>query len=98
MLHVFQFQQDLPQVYIYLPLLGTEQWGFNYLLHSSLFTCDRDGRDSLRLIGNGQNNDYQAEENRNLIELANKLIWQYIQKNIGNLADAKYLVQVNFKT
>ena len=97
-LHVFQFQQDLPQVYIYLPLLGTEQWGFNYLLHSSLFTCDRDSRDSLRLIGNGQNNDYQAEENRNLIELANKLIWQYIQKNIGNLADAKYLVQVNFKT
>lgn len=97
-LQVFQFQKELPQLYIYLPLLGTEQWGFNYLLHSSLFTCDRDSRDSLRLVGNGQNNDYQAETNRNLIEEANKLIWQYVQKNIGKLADAKYLVLVNFKT
>ena len=97
-LHVFHFSQDIPQIYIYLPLLGTEQWGFNYLLHSSLFSCDRDSRDSLRLVGNGQNNDYQATENRNLIALANKLIWQYIQKNIERLTDAKYLVQVNFKT
>ena len=97
-LHVFQFQHELPQIYIYLPLLGTEQWGFNYLLHSSMFTCDRDSRDSLRLVGNGQNNDYQAEDNRKLIDLANKLIWQYVQKNIGKLADAKYLVLVNFKT
>lgn len=97
-LNVFQFQHELPQIYIYLPLLGTEQWGFNYLLHSSMFTCDRDSRDSLRLVGNGQNNDYQADDNRCLIELANKLIWQYVQKNIDKLADAKYLVQVNFKT
>ena len=44
-LHVFHFQHELPQIYIYLPLLGTEQWGFNYLLHSSMFTCDRDSRD-----------------------------------------------------
>lgn len=97
-LHVFQFQHELPQIYIYLPLLGTEQWGFNYLLHSSVFTCDRDSRDSLRLVGNGQNNDYQAEDNRKLIDLANKLIWQYVEKNIGQLSDAKYLVPVNFKT
>lgn len=97
-LQVFQFALDIPQIYIYLPLLGTEQWGFNYLLHSSLFSCDRDSRDSLRLVGNGQNNDYQAAENRRLIALANKLIWQYIQKNIERLTDAKYLVQVNFKT
>lgn len=97
-LHVFQFTKELPQIYIYLPLLGTEQWGFNYLLHSSLFTCDRDSRDSLRLVGNGQNNDYQAKENRNLIGLANRLIWQYIQKNVIRLSDAKFLAQVNFKT
>lgn len=97
-LRVLQFDKSLPQIYIYLPLLGTEEWGFNFLLHSPLFTCDKDSRDSLRLVGNGQNNDDQAEANRSIIELANKLICQFIDKKINSLSDAKYLCRASFKT
>lgn len=96
-LRVFQFAKTIPQIYIYLPLLGTEQWGFNFLFHSSLFTCDRDSRDSLRLVGNGQNNDYQAECNRQIISLVNKLILQFVENKLYGLKDAKYIVPVNFK-
>lgn len=98
MLRAIRFNKTLPQVYIYLPLLGTEEWGFNYLLHSSLFTCDKDSRDSLRLVGNGQNNDDQAEANRNIIDLANNLICQFIDKKATTLRDAKYLCKASFKT
>ncbi|MBQ6226410.1 MAG: hypothetical protein IJJ73_08950 [Bacteroidaceae bacterium] len=97
-LRVLLFDKSLPQIYIYLPLLGTEEWGFNFLLHSPLFTCDKDSRDSLRLVGNGQNNDDQAEANRSIIELANKLICQFIDKKISTLRDAKYLCRISFKT
>lgn len=97
-LRVLQFDKSLPQIYIYLPLLGTEEWGFNFLIHSPLFTCDKDSRDSLRLVGNGQNNDDQADENRAIIELANKLICQFVDKKISTLHDAKYLCRVSFKT
>ena len=97
-LRVIRFDKTLPQVYIYLPLLGTEEWGFNYLLHSSLFTCDKDSRDSLRLVGNGQNNDDQAAANRSIIDLANKLICQFIDKKVTILRDAKYLCRASFKT
>lgn len=97
-LRVIRFDKTLPQVYIYLPLLGTEEWGFNYLLHSSLFTCDKDSRDSLRLVGNGQNNDNQAEANRDIIDLADKLISQFIDKKVTTLRDAKYLCRASFKT
>lgn len=97
-LRAIEFKQSLPLIYIYLPLLGTEQWGFNYMLHSSLFTCDKDSRDSLRLVGNGQNNDDQAESNRNVIALANKLISQFIDKRVAGLKDAKYLVRAAFHT
>lgn len=96
-LHVIRFGKNVPQIYLYLPLLGTEQWGFNYLFHSPQLTCDRDSRDSLRLVGNGQNNDHQAQENREIIDLVNKLIWQFIENKIGELKDAKNLVSVNFK-
>ena len=95
---VIRFDKDVPQIFIYLPLLGTEDWGFNFIIHSSLFTCDKDSRDSLRLVGNGQNNDDQAESNRQIIELANKLIWQYIIANHSKLADAKYLLRASFHT
>lgn len=97
-LRAIEFKYDLPLIYIHLPLLGTEQWGFNYMLHSSLFTCDKDSRDSLRLVGNGQNNDDQAENNRNVIALANKLICQFIDKKVNGLKDAKYLVKAAFHT
>lgn len=97
-LRVIRFDKSLPQVYIYLPLLGTEEWGFNFLLHSSLFTCDKDSRDSLRLVGNGQNNDDQAESNRSIIDLANTLICQFIDKKVTELRDAKYLCRASFKT
>ncbi len=97
-LRVIRFDKTLPQVYIYLPLLGTEEWGFNYLLHSSLFTCDKDSRDSLRLVGNGQNNDDQAVANRSIIDLADKLICQFIDKKVTTLRDAKYLCRASFKT
>lgn len=96
-LYAFRFGHEIPQIYIYLPLLGTEKWGFNFLFHSSLFTCDRDSRDSLRIVGNGQNNDHQAELNKTVIDLVNKLIWQFIEKYIDQIEDAKYLLQVNFK-
>lgn len=95
---VIRFDADVPNIFIFLPLLGTEDWGVNFILHSSLFICDKDSRDSLRLVGNGQNNDDQAESNRQIIELANKLIWQYIVTKHYTLADAKYLSRVSFNT
>lgn len=97
-LGVFRFSKAIPQIYIYLPLLGTEQWGLNFLFHSSLFTPDRDSRDSLKLVGNGQNNDDQAELNREIIKLGSKLIWQFIEAKVGSLKNAKYLLQADFKT
>ena len=97
-MRVIRFIHGLPLIYIHLPLLGTESWGFNFMLHSSLFTCDKDSRDSLRLVGNGQNNDYQADTNRELIALANNLICQFIDKNLATLKDAKYLVKAAFQT
>lgn len=97
-LGIFRFNKTIPQIYIYLPLMGTEQWGLNFLFHSSMFTPDKDSRDSLKLVGNGQNNDDQAELNKDIIKLANKLIWQFIETKVSTFKDAKFLLQADFKT
>lgn len=97
-LEVFTFSSKMPHLFIFLPLLGTESWGVNYLYHSPLFTADKDSRDSLRLVGNGQNNDNDAVVNQEVIELGNKLICQFIDATIAELRNAKYLVRDAFKT
>lgn len=87
---------ETPQLYLYLPLLGTENWGWNYVIHAPSFTCDKDTRDSLLFVGNGQNNDDQAENNKSLIELAAKLIKDFIENQLSQYSDRKHFGKVNF--
>lgn len=87
---------EAPQLYLYLPLLGTENWGWNYVIHAPSFTCDKDTRDSLLFIGNGQNNDDQAKNNRSLIELAGKILKDFIENQLNQYTDRKYFGKVNF--
>ncbi|WP_299093724.1 hypothetical protein [uncultured Bacteroides sp.] len=91
-----ELDNDSPQLYLYLPLLGTEDWGWNYIVHAPSFTCDKDTRDSLLFVGNGQNNDDQAEQNRKLIDLAGSLVREYLNFNLSRIDERKYLGRVNF--
>lgn len=87
---------EIPQLYLYLPLLGTENWGWNYIIHAPSFTCDKDTRDSLLFVGNGQNNDDQAENNKALVDLAGVLIKDFIENQLTKYDDRKYFAKVNF--
>ena len=53
-LKVFNFDNSIPRLYLYLPLLGSKDWGCNFLFHSPSFTCDQDSRDSIMLRFNPQ--------------------------------------------
>lgn len=92
----FDLHKDIPNLFIHLPLLGTEQWGLNYILHSPLFTCDKDNRDSLRFVGNGQNNDDDAQQNKEIVQLADSIISHYITENLSNIQNCMYLAKVAF--
>lgn len=94
--NVIPLSEGMPQLYLYLPLLGTENWGWNFILHAPSFTCDKDTRDSLLFVGNGQNNDDQAENNKLLIQLAGGLIKEFIKHQLTNYTDRKHFGRVNF--
>ena len=94
--NVIQLSEDKPQLYLYLPLLGTENWGWNFIVHAPSFTCDKDTRDSLLFVGNGQNNDDQAYNNKQLIQLAGDIIKDFIKHQLTNYTDRKHFGRVNF--
>jgi hypothetical protein len=95
-IEVFQFSKFIPNLFLYLPLIGTENWGVNFIIHSPGFTCDKDSRDNLRFIGNGQNNDNQAEANQKLIDLANNIIWDFLKCNVPIFLNKKYFAKISF--
>jgi len=93
---IIPLTKDEPQLYLYLPLLGTENWGWNFIIHAPSFTCDKDTRDSLLFVGNGQNNDDQADNNKQLIQLAGDIIKEFIKHQLTNYTDRKHFGSVNF--
>ncbi len=94
----FQFRPNKPNFFIHLPLLGTESWGVNFIFHSPAFTCADESRSCLRFVGNGQNNDNQAEQNREILGLAEQMIFSFIQRHLDSIDDRKMFSFVSIDT
>ena len=93
---VFQLDTSVARMFIYLPLVGTEEWGFNFILHSPMFTCSTDDRNSLRLTVDGQTEDDPATNNRNYIEEATAIIFDYISLHTSEWENVHYLAPIYF--
>lgn len=93
---VFQLDTNVARMFIYLPLVGTEEWGFNFILHSPMFTCSTDDRNSLRLTVDGQTEDDPATNNRNYIEEATDIIFDYISLHTSEWENVHYLAPIYF--
>lgn len=92
----YEFSPQTPNLFLFLPLLGTERWGINFLIHSSKFVCDRDTRDSLRFIGDGQSNDSDAESNKRIIDKALEIVIDFISDNLNKIECKEFLARVHF--
>lgn len=97
-LTAFQFEDNIPNHFIYLPLIGTEKWGINYIIHSPLFKCADELRNSIKFVSSGQYGDEDIDRNREIIELAGKIIDSFWQNNLYSIHDGKYIAKVNFNT
>ncbi len=92
---VIEFPPDLPKLYLFYPLIGTESFGINYLLNSRHFQ-PTEPRDALYLGSGNTDNLTEETANRSLIEKASELIFEYIRNNIAHLANPLFLARVNF--
>lgn len=95
-LKVFSFDIDIPRLYLYLPLLGSKQWGANFLFHSPSFTCDQDSRDSLMLRSNPQSDVQHDQKNKVIIKEAGEALRKYLMYKYCSIKDARLLCPINF--
>lgn len=88
---------ELPKLFLFYPLVGTQDFGINYLLHSRHF-LPNEPRSGLYLKSNNEDNQNEEEANRNLIETASQLIFQYVESNAKEISNPIKLARINFKT
>ncbi|MDD7303678.1 MAG: hypothetical protein PUG76_03955 [Prevotellaceae bacterium] len=94
--NVFQPSHEIARMFIYLPLIGTEYWGMNFIMHSPVFTCSTEDRSSLRLVVDGQTANDPASQNHNIISEATDVIFGYIGNHLTEWSDVHFLAPVYF--
>lgn len=97
-IRVIPYSSKMPNLYINLPLMGTEDFGCNFFIHSPLFTCSNDNRDSLRLAANGESYQNIAKQNCDILRSAFSAVTDFVSKNYSSWIDVKYIAKVDFQT
>ena len=90
-------EENLARLFLYYPLIGTEDFGINFIINCKKF-LPTEPRDGIHLLSNKDQVKDQEESNRKIIDTATNIILDFLQKNIERIIDPLPLSRINFKT
>jgi hypothetical protein len=93
---IYKFTDNLPRLFLYYPLIGTEQFGVNFIIHSKTF-YPTEPRDGVYLKSTNEQTQQDEESNRKIIELASNMVFTYLKDNCSSLRDTINLANIRFK-
>lgn len=86
--------EKLAKLYLSLPLIGTEKWGLNLIIHSPLFECENDSRSSLRIVPQGLG--LPENDNKQMLECAYQMVEEWMNNSLEQIKERKHLGRVCF--
>ena len=86
---------SLPKLFLFYPLIGTEAFGFNYIIHSKNFQ-PTEPRDGLHLNSENEKNKIEEEANQKLMEEASQLIFDFLENNLSKIKQQHFFAEINF--
>jgi hypothetical protein len=87
----------LSRLFLYYPLIGTENFGFNFLIHSKLF-APTEPRDGIHLKSKNEQVQEKESNNRKIIESASQLIFNFVKEHSLKLNNPKSLAFIHFNS
>lgn len=91
------FDRKLAKLFLYYPLIGTENFGLNFIVHSNQF-APTEPRDGIHLKSNNDQIQEKEKSNRELLEVAFTLISNFIKENANIIDNIHLLSKINFNT
>lgn len=86
---------ELPRLFLFYPLVGTEHFGFNYIIHSKNFQ-PTEPRDGLHLNSENEKNKTEEQANQKLMEEASQLIFDFLDQRLQSIQSPHLLAEINF--
>lgn len=95
-LELFQFSERITRLFLYYPLIGSEDFGLNFVINCNKF-LPTEPRDGIHLKSNKDQVKEQEEANRKIIEKASQLIFEFLKSNLLNVSNPLLYAQINFQ-
>ncbi|MFA0963562.1 sacsin N-terminal ATP-binding-like domain-containing protein [Roseivirga sp. BDSF3-8] len=87
---------NLSRLFIHFPLIGTQNWGSNFIIHSKRF-APAERRDGIYVRSNNPSRKEKEESNTKVIEEATQLIFQYLDRYSPEICNPIYFAPVHFE-
>lgn len=86
------------RLFLFFPLIGTEDWGSNFIIHSRQF-APKEARDGLYLKSNNEQTSEKESNNRAILERASEMIFSFLNNVSKNaIQEPHVLCRINFDT
>ncbi|QXP65787.1 sacsin N-terminal ATP-binding-like domain-containing protein [Polaribacter sp. AHE13PA] len=95
-LELFQFPKRIARLFLYYPLVGSEDFGLNFIINCNKF-LPNEPRSGVHLNSNKDQVKDQEEANRKILKIASTLILDFIKSNVLAVKNPMYYADINFK-
>lgn len=94
---VIQFNEKIARLFYYYPLIGSEDFGINFIINCNKF-LPTEPRDTIHLNSDKDQVKSDEEANRIIIDKCSDLIFSFLESNIIKVKNPLLYTNVNFKT
>jgi len=94
-LSVYTFSDRVARLFLYYPLIGSEKFGINFIINCKKFMPVEE-RTGIHLKSKKEQVQDQEEINRNLIEKASDLIFDFLASNSLPISNPLLFAEINF--
>lgn len=94
--NAFEFSENVSKLFLYFPLIGSENFGINYIINCNRFQPN-EPRSGLHLNSNKDQLEKQEVRNRKLMEAASDLVFKFLSGNFLDVKNRRFFAKVNFE-
>ncbi len=94
--YLFEFSKRVAKLFLYYPLIGTEDFGINFVINCNQF-LPTESRDGIHLNSNKDQVKDQEKTNKDLVEKASTLLFQFLNSNVLPVKNPLLYANINFK-
>lgn len=85
----------ISKLFMHFPLLGTENFGFNFIFHSRNFKPE-EKRNGLYLPDGNENNQKEIEQNIEVLDRMKEMLFGWLSEHISEIENTKVLARLCF--